>query len=100
MVYVHISHNYLEGVRLRNIKKILAINVLVLVLAFISNSVIKMAYVPHGKLSAFIYAALFGGTFMLLYLLLLNKAGVMKAVFGINVKIPVAQKEKGRHFKA
>ena len=100
MVYAHIKHNYLEGIRLRNIKKILAINVLVLGVAFISNAVIKMAYVPQGKLSAFVYAALFGGMFMLLYLLLLNKSGVMKAVFGVNVKIPVSQKEKGKHFKA
>ena len=100
MVYAHIKHNYLEGIRLRNIKKILAINALVLGVAFISNAVIKMAYVPQGKLSAFVYAALFGGIFMLLYLLLLNKSGVMKAVFGVNVKIPVSQKEKGKHFKA
>ena len=100
MVYAHIKHNYLEGIRLRNIKKILAINALVLGVAFISNAVIKMAYVPQGKLSAFVYAALFGGMFMLLYLLLLNKSGVMKAVFGVNVKIPVSQKEKGKHFKA
>lgn len=98
MVYARIRESYLVGIRMRNIRKILLVNVLVLGSAWALNMAVKMFYVPQGKVMAFIYAAVFGGAFMLLYLFLLNRTGVLKSVFGVSVKIPVGPKEKGRHF--
>ena len=97
--YGYLKRHYLSRIKMRNVWKILVINALVLGPAWLVNTAIKLVFIPQSKISAFIYAALLGGSFMLLYLFLLNKSGLLKAIFGFNVKIPVQKPAHGKHFE-
>ena len=92
-VYAHIKKHYLVSGQMKNVKLIVVINLLIALTAFVTNELISHVFLPQNKLTAFLYAAAFGGAFMLLYIVLLNKFGVFKEVFGFKVNLPV----KGRH---
>lgn len=92
-VYGHIKHKYLVRGQLKNVKLIIVINVLVALAALLVNELISLVYVPQNKVTAFLYAAVFWGSFALLYLALLNKSGVFKDIFGFKVRLAV----RGKH---
>jgi O-antigen/teichoic acid export membrane protein len=92
-VYGQIKKHYLVRGQMKNVKLIIVINLLVALMAYLTNKLISLVYLPQNKLTAFLYAAVFGGAFVLLYIALLNKSGIFKEVFGFKVKLAV----KGKH---
>lgn len=92
-VYGQIKKHYLVRGQMKNVKLIIVINLLVALMAYLTNKLISLVYLPQNKLTAFLYAAVFGGIFVLLYIALLNKSGIFKEVFGFKVKLAV----KGKH---
>ncbi len=92
-VYGQIKKHYLVRGQMKNVKFIIVINLLVALMAYLTNELISLVYLPQNKLTAFLYAAVFGGAFVLLYIVLLNKSGIFKEVFGFKVKLAV----KGKH---
>ena len=92
-VYGQIKLHYLQKGQLRNVKLIVVINLLVALTALLTNELIKLVYIPENKIMAFLYAAIFGGAFLLLYIFLLDKSGIFKEIFGFKVTLS----SKGKH---
>lgn len=85
LAFSHIYRHYLGKHQLSFAHKIIWVNLVLAGLGWLAHWAIGKVYVPMGKVSAFIYAAVFGIIFLLVYVLILNKMGALKRVFGFRL---------------
>lgn len=84
-VYIYLRRNFLQRSDMKNMLGILLINLFLLVTAFVLNSALSETFSFETKVSAFIYCVVFGGSLMLMYVVLLSKLGLLKAIFGFDL---------------
>lgn len=92
VVFAYLRRNYLGRGQLGYGLMIILLNIFVGGLAFLTRAGIDLVYIPETKITAFIYAAIFGLSFLALYILMLEKFGLLDRIFGFS--LPVIGKKK------
>lgn len=106
VVFGYVYSHYLEPGQLEGALQLIFINIVLGAVAWLTHWGLDQVYIPQGKLAAFFYAAVFGGFFMVVYALILNRFGFLKRIFGFRLpgirseqSNPTEQRSpRGRHF--
>ncbi|WP_311408513.1 putative polysaccharide biosynthesis protein [Liquorilactobacillus uvarum] len=82
LAFRRISEDNLIPGQLKNVKRIIFMNVLLGLCTFLVQYAISLLYVPHSKIMAFIYAFIFALLFGTVYILILDKTKLSRTTFG------------------
>ncbi|KRM96653.1 polysaccharide biosynthesis protein [Liquorilactobacillus aquaticus DSM 21051] len=73
--------NLLPG-QLKNVKKVIFMNVLLFLTAFLVQYLMGFVYIPHTKITAFLYSVIFALLFGVAYVVMLDKTKLSQKILG------------------